>query len=579
MEGLSTTLGSGAMTNSIAEIDTMGPGDTLFTIGTNTTACHPIIGIAMLRALKRGVKLIAVDPRATTLTQHADVWLRLNLGSDVALLNGLANVILQNGWEDTTYIAEHTEGFAHFKKIARNYSPEKASKITGVPAKDIEKAAELIGTSNNVAIYYNMGITQHTSGVDNVMAVSNIAILTGNLGRPKTGINPLRGQNNVQGACDMGALPDVLPGYQKVHKAAIQKKFAKAWGCEIPTKEGLKIPSVLEGIEKDEIKAVYVFGENPLRSDPDINHVTHCLKKVELLIVQDIFLTETAAIADVVLPGTTFAEKDGTFTSTERRVQRVRKAVEASGQCKPDWLILSELMETMGYPASYSHPQEIFDEMRQLVPAYTGITYERLENESLQWPCPTTDHPGTPVLHVGGSIRGKARFVAADYRPPAELPDADYPLALTTGRVVAHYHTGTMTRRCWGLRGVAPYEEIEIHPSDATTIGIVNGETVRVSSRRGEVQAVAQVTTRVTPGLVFMTFHYAESSANMLTNSACDPITKTPEFKVCAVAVHKINDLTVHQTNIPLKQQGKSVAGNHLHAMKHDKSKTLLQAI
>ncbi len=533
----------------------------------------------MVQAVKRGARLVVVDPRATTLTQHADAWLRLNPGSDVAILNGLAQVILENGWEDTAYIAEHTENFAQYKEIVRKYAPEKVARITGVPAKELVKAAEIIGTSENVTIYYTMGITQHTSGVDNVMTVSNFALLTGNIGRPKTGVNPLRGQNNVQGSCDMGALPDVLPGYQKVHKAAVRKKFAKAWGCEIPKDKGLTVPSVLEGIEKDEVKAVYVFGENPLRSDPDINHVTHCLKKVELLIVQDIFVTETAEIADVVLPGTTFAEKDGTFTSTERRVQRVRKAVEAQGQCKPDWLILSELMEAMGYPASYSHPQEIFDEMRQLVPAYSGITYERLENESLQWPCPTTDHPGTPVLHVGDSMRGKALFAPADYRPAAELPDADYPLVLTTGRVVAHYHTGTMTRRCWGLKGVAPYEEIEIHPEDAADIGIANGDTVRVSSRRGEVQAVAKVTNRVIPGLVFMTFHYSESSGNMLTNSACDPITETPELKVCAVAVHTLTDSTGRKTHISRQQRGKVVAGNHSHALKTGKSKPSTQYI
>ncbi len=533
----------------------MGPGDAIFAIGTNTTECHPIIGLAMVKAVQRGAKLIVVDPRATTLTQHADVWLRLNPGSDVALLNAVAHVILQNGWEAKGYIAEHTENFAEFKKIAGKYSPQKAAAITGVAPADIEAAARVIGNSTNVAIYYTMGVTQHTSGVDNVMAVSNIALLTGNIGRPKTGVNPLRGQNNVQGACDMGALPDVLPGYQKVGQAEVRKKFAKAWGVEISGERGLTVPSVLEGIERDEVKAVYIFGENPLRSDPDINHVKHCLEKVELLIVQDIFLTETAQLADVVLPGAAFAEKDGTFTSTERRVQRVRKAIEPPGHCKPDWLILSELMETMGYPAAYSHPQEIFDEMRQLTPAYAGITYERLEQDSLQWPCPTADHPGTPILHVGGSIRGKARFVPADFRLPAELPDADYPLKLTTGRVVAHYHTGTMTRRCWGLRGVAPYETVEIHPKDAAGIGIDDGDQVLVSSRRGEVRAVARVTTRVSPGLVFMTFHYSESSGNMLTNSACDPITQTPELKICAVAVHKIDDSTVHRT-VMANQQG-----------------------
>ena len=299
---------------------------------------------------------------------------------------------------------------------------------------------------------------------------------------------------------------------------------------------------MLAGIEQGAVKALYIFGENPLRSDPDINHVKHCLEQVELLIVQDIFLTETAELADVVLPGATFAEKDGTFTSTERRVQRVRKAIEPAGLCKPDWKILSELMQVMGSPCSYSHPQEIFDEMRQLTPSYAGITYERLEEAPLQWPCPTTEHPGTPILHVGGSIRGKACFVPADYRPPAEVPDAAYPLKLTTGRVVAHYHTGSMTRRCWGLRGVAPFETVEIHPQDAAPLGIEEGDLVQVRSRRGEVKAVARLTTKVSPGLVFMTFHYSESSGNMLTNSACDPKTQTPELKVCAVAVEKVSE-------------------------------------
>lgn len=528
------------MTNSIAEIDTMGVGDTLFAIGTNTTECHPIIGLAMVQAVKRGAQLIVADPRATTLTQHADVWLRLHPGSDVALLNALAHVIVKNGWEANSYITEHTENFAGYNDMIRTYSPSVAAEITGVAAKDIEAAATIIGESDNVSTYYTMGITQHTSGVDNVMAVSNLAILTGNIGRPKTGVNPLRGQNNVQGACDMGALPNVLPGYQKVDLPEIRAKFAKAWGADIPEQSGLTIPSVLEGIERDEIKAIYIFGENPLRSDPDINHVKHCLEQVELLVVQDIFLTETAQIADVVLPGATFAEKDGTFTSTERRVQRVRKAIAPVGQAKPDWQILSELMNAMGHPRTYSHPQEIFDEMRQLTPPYAGITYERLEQESLQWPCPAPGHPGTPILHVGGSVRGKACFMPTEYRAPAELPDAEYPLRLTTGRVAAHYHTGTMTRRCWGLDGVAPHEVVEIHPEDAARLGVTDGDPVRVASRRGEVQTIARVTDRVIPGLVFMTFHYSESSGNMLTNSACDPTTQTPELKVCAVAVQKI---------------------------------------
>ncbi len=540
MAGLTTTLGSGAMTNSIAELDDMGPGDTIFAIGTNTTECHPIIGLGIVRAVKRGAKLIVADPRATTLTQHADVWLRLHPGSDVALLNSLAQVILANGWEATSYIAEHTENIETYKEVVQSYPPSVAEKITGVAAKDIEAAARLIHESANVATYYTMGITQHTSGVENVMAVSNVAILTGNIGRPKTGVNPLRGQNNVQGSCDMGALPDVFPGYQKVYRPEIREKFSKAWGVEVPEAEGLTIPSVFEGIEKDEVKAVYIFGENPLRSDPDVNHVTHCLEHVEFLVVQDIFLTETAQIADVVLPGATFAEKDGTFTSAERRIQRIRKAVEPVGQSKPDWRILMELMQAMGYDKEYTHPHEIFDEMSQLTPTYKGITYERLEKESLQWPCFGAGHPGTPILHVGECIRGKARFVPAEHRSPVEIPDAEYPLRLTTGRVVAHYHTGTMTRRCWGLNGVAPHEVVEIHPDDAAHLGIKNGDQVRVKSRRGEVETFAKVTSRVIPGLVFMTFHFSESSGNMLTTSACDPLTQTPELKVCAVAVQKI---------------------------------------
>ena len=538
------------MTNSIAELDTMGPGDTIFAIGTNTTECHPIIGLGMLRAVGRGARLIVADPRATTLTQHADVWLRLEPGSDVALLNALGHFILAHGLEDARYIADHTENFKAYKGAVEGLCPEEASRITGVPVSAMEEAARVIGGSANVATYYTMGITQHTSGVDNVMAVSNIAILTGNMGRPKTGVNPLRGQNNVQGSCDMGALPDVFPGYQKVDDPEAQEKFSKAWGVDLHLEPGLTIPSVFTGIEQEEVKAVYVFGENPMRSDPDVNHVKHCLEHVPFLVVQDIFLTETAELADVVFPGASFAEKDGTFSSTERRVQRVRKAVEPVGDSKADWLILSELMQAMGNDSVYAHPSEIFDEMRHLTPSYRGITYARLENEALQWPCPDEQHPGTPVLHVGGCIRGKARFEPAGHRPPAETPDAEYPFKLTTGRVVAHYHTGTMTRRCWGLDGVAPHEQVEINPGDAVDLGVTQGDLICVASRRGAVTASALVTSRVPRGLVFMTFHYSESSGNMLTNSAADPVTQTPELKICAVSVRKVGaDQAAPQTD------------------------------
>lgn len=528
------------MTNSICELDTMEKGDLIFAIGTNTGACHPLMGVGMLAAVQRGARLIVADPRAITLTQHADPWLRLNPGSDLALLNGLAHVIVAEGRENTSYIAQHVEEFEAFKALIEVYTPDYVEAITGVPADKIVAAARLMAEADNMAIYYTMGITQHITGVDNVMAVSNLALLTGNMGRPKTGVNPLRGQNNVQGSCDMGALPDVFPGYQKVKNKAVRNAFEKAWGVDLPTTPGLTVPSVFEAIEQDKVKAVYVFGENPMRSDPDVNHVQHCLEHLDFLVVQDIFMTETAQMADVVLPGACFAEKNGTFTSTERRVQRIRKAVEPCGNALPDWKILADILDRLGVPATYEHPSEIFDEMCALTPTYRGMNYQRLETEALQWPCPTEDHPGTPVLHVDGPMSGKAKFAPSHYQPPAEMPDAKYPLILTTGRVVTHYHTGTMTQMCWGLHGADPRERAEIHPEDAEKRGIEDGDAIRVSSRRGSVECLAQLTKRVPPGLVFMTFHYSESSGNMLTTSACDPVTQTPELKFCSIAVEKI---------------------------------------
>ena len=528
------------MTNSIDELATMGKGDLIFAIGTNTTECHPLMGVEMLAAVKRGARLIVADPRAITLTQHADLWLRLSSGSDLALLNGLAHVIIAEGRENISYIAKHVDEFDAFKELVKEYTPAHVESISGIAVDDLIAAARMMVEADNMAIYYTMGITQHITGVDNVTGVSNLALLTGNLGRPKTGVNPLRGQNNVQGACDMGALPDVFPGYQKVHNKTVRKTFEKAWGVDLPTTPGITIPSVFEGIERDEIKAVYVFGENPMRSDPDVNHVQHCLEHLDFLVVQDIFMTETAQMADVVLPGASFAEKDGTFSSTERRVQRIRKAVEPCGDSRADWKILADILNRLGIPKTYDHPSQIFDEMCALTPTYRGMNYDRLEREVLQWPCPSVDHPGTPILHVNGPICGRAKFAPSHYRPPAEMPDAEYPLILTTGRVVTHYHTGTMTRMCWGLRGADAQERAEIHPRDAEELGIEDGDAIRVTSRRGSVECLAQVTRRVPQGLVFMTFHYSESSGNMLTTSVCDPITQTPELKVCSIAIEKI---------------------------------------
>lgn len=539
MAGLAASFGSGAMTNSIEELDTMGSSDAVFAIGTNTTECHPIIGVYMLQAKERGIKLIVADPRETDIARHADVWLRLKPGTDVALLNAIAHVIITEGLDNKKFIDERTEDFAAFKQSVAHYTPELASSITNVPPEAIIKAARIIGKADNTATYYTMGVTQHTSGVDNVLAVANLALVTGNIGKVNSGVNPLRGQNNVQGACDMGALPNVYPGYQPVTDSKTRQKFEKAWNSKLSDKIGQTIPDVLNGIEEDKIKFLYVFGENPLRSDPDINHVKHCLEHVEFLVVQDIFLTETAELADVVLPGATFAEKDGTFSNTERRVQRVRQAIPTIGSSRPDWKIIAGIMQAMGYEAKYSSPEEIFDEMRQLTPSYAGISYKRLELGGLQWPCHHETHPGTPILHVDRCVRGLGKFSPVSYRDPAEMPDEEYPLMLTTGRVVAHYHTGTMTRRSWGLAGTHPAESLEINPLDAAKIGVLDGEAITVTTRRGSIETTAQVTTRVPPGLTFITFHFTESPGNILTNSAADPVAQTPEFKVCAVKVEK----------------------------------------
>lgn len=541
MAGLATAFGSGAMTNSICEVEAMGPRDAIFAVGTNTTECHPILGVYMLEAKERGTKLIVADPRETDIARHADVWLRLRPGTDVALLNAISNVIISKGLTDPGFIGTRTENYDAFKDSVQKFTPDYAEAITGVPAQKIIQAASIIGQADNTATYYTMGITQHTSGVDNVLSIANLALLTGNLGRAKTGVNPLRGQNNVQGACDMGALPNVFPGYQGVVDPAARGKFEAAWKSKLSEKPGLTISEVLKAIDEDKVRFLYVFGENPMRSDPDTNHVKHCLEHIDFLVVQDIFLTETAELADIVLPGASFAEKDGTFSSTERRVQRVRRAIEPKGNALPDWMIFKKIMVSMGYPAEFTSPKEVFDEMRVLTPSYSGITYERMERGGVQWPCPSEEHPGTPILHGKVFSRGLGRFSAVNYRDPAEIPDDEFPLMLTTGRVVAHYHTGTMTRKCWGLNGTHPEEKLELNPADAEALGIQEGDRIKVTSRRGSLITGVQITTRVPAGLTFMTFHFTESPVNALTNSAADPVSKTPELKVCAVRIEKIN--------------------------------------
>jgi len=533
------------MTNSIHELLDMTVGDTMFAIGTNATECHPMIGIYMLQAKERGAKLVVADPRRTELAKGADLWLRQKPGTDVALLNGMMNVIINEKLMDESFIAERTEDFALCKDTVMKYTPDHASGICRVPAENIIQAARMYAKAENAAIYYTMGITQHTTGVDNVLSIANLAMLTGNLGKRKAGVNPLRGQNNVQGACDMGALPNVYPAYQPVNNPDMQAKFEKAWGVALSNKPGKTIPDILHGLEEGTIKALYILGENPVRSDANINHVKHCMhnvdfspvKEAKFFIVQDIFLTETAELADVVLPGASFAEKDGTFSNTERKVQRVRKAVEPVG--KPDWQIISELIKAMGQPAPYSSPEDVFNEIRTVTPSYAGLSYKRLEEGGIPWPCPNEEHPGTPILHIGKFNRGLGKFNAVEFKPPAENPDEEYPLILTTGRSGAHYHTGTMTRRSWGLNMVHPADALEINPVDAEYLGIRAGDAIKVSSRRGNITTKANVTARVPAGTTFITFHFTETPGNALTNSALDPVSKTPEYKVCAVKVEK----------------------------------------
>ena len=535
--GLVQSFGSGAMTNSISEI---GDAQCILAIGTNTTSSHPVIGFEVKKVVRRGARLIVASPREIDLCRLADLWLRLKPGTDVALLMGMMRVIVDDELLDSAFIKERCENFDAFNQSLKNFGLDVVEYITGVPGEKIVEAARLYAMNKPATLLYAMGITQHSHGTDNVMATANLAMLTGNVGKPSTGVNPLRGHNNVQGACDMGALPNVYPGYQPVTDPAMRKRFEAAWGALLPSNVGLTLTDLMDYVYQRKVKAVYLMGENLVLSEPDAGHAREALSKLEFLVVQDIFLSETAQLADVVLPAATFAEKDGTFTNTERRVQRVRKAIEPVGDSRPDWWTTCQIARRMGGKGfDFEHPGQIMDEINRLTPSYGGITYGRLENGGLQWPCPTPDHPGTPILHTKQFTRGRGRFIPLDYKPPMELPDNDYPLMLTTGRSLYHFHTGTLTRKVKGLNILRSEELVEINPEDALALGIADGEMVKVTSRRGEVVAKAKVTEASPVGVVFMTFHFAESPTNVLTNPALDPVSKIPEYKVCAVRVER----------------------------------------
>ncbi len=527
--------GSGAMTNSIPEIR---GAECILVIGSNTTENHPVIALEIKAAVKKyGAKLIVADPRRIELVDYAHIFLNHKPGTDVALINGMIQTIISKGWLHKSFIEERTEGFAALAEAVREYTPEVAAKITGVPAADIVEAARIYAQSASSTILYAMGITQHTTGTNNVLALANLAMVAGQIGKPSTGVNPLRGQNNVQGACDMGGLPNVYSGYQRVDDEKARQKFEQAWGVKLPAKPGLTLMEMMKGIGEGKIKALFILGENPLLSDPNISKVEEELKHLDLLVVQDIFLSETAQLAHIVLPGVSFAEKDGTFTNTERRVQRVRKAIEPIGNARPDWEIICDLSSRLGYPMKYHSPAEIMEEIASLTPSYGGIRYERLEKEGLQWPCPSLDHAGTPILHRDKFTRGKGKFHVVPYVPPPELPDEQYPFIMTTGRIIYHYHT-VISHKSKGLKEIYPEGVVEINPDDARRLGIQEGSgLVEVSSRRGKVRVKPKISEALQPGLVFMTFHFKEAAANLLTLDALDPISKIPVFKVCAVNI------------------------------------------
>lgn len=508
--------------------------------GTNTTANHPIIANYIHEAVtKNGAKVIVADPRRIKLVDICEVWLRFRPGSNVAWINGLMNVIIGEGLLDQKYIDERTTGFAELKRVVEKYTPEHVEALTGIPARDLIAAARLYGTERPGSILYAMGITQHTTGTNNVKSLASLAMLCGNVGVVGGGVNPLRGQNNVQGACDMGGLPNVFTGYQAVTDEAVREKFKNAWKTsKLDGKVGMTVTEMTAS-GGDKIKALYIMGENPMLSDADVHHVEKNLAALDFLVVQDIFLTETARLADVVLPSTCFAEKEGTFVNTERKVLRVRKALDAPGEARDDFRIISEIASRMGYDMEYADACAVMEEIRSLTPSYGGITYERLERQGLTWPCPTVEHPGTPILHVQKFSRGEGVFFPIEYQLSAELPDAEYPFFLTTGRVYEHYHTGTMTRKGGALNRLYPEALAEINVEDANALNVANGDYINIVSRRGSVRIKAVVSEITDRGVAFVPFHFYESAVNKLTNSALDPVSKIPELKVCAVRIEK----------------------------------------
>lgn len=537
--GLAATLGSGAMTNPIGDITS--DVDCILLVGSNPEEAHPVVGMQIRKAVQNGARLIVVDPREIGLTGSADIHLKLRPGTNVAFANGMMHVMIKEDLIDHDFIRDHTEGYEELKQLVAEYTPEKVGAICHIDPDRLIEAARLYAGAKKAPIIYCLGVTEHSAGTEGVMSLSNIAALCGKIGRSGCGINPLRGQNNVQGACDMGAQPTDYPGYQKADRPEVRSKFEKAWGVALDPNPGLKATEVFPAAIEGRIKGLYICGEDPIVSDPDTHHIEKALESLEFLVVQDLFLTKTAQFANVVLPAVSYAEKEGTFTNTERRVQRVRKAVTLPGEMRPDTEIIFDLMNAMGYPQEYLTPAQIMDEIAQVTPSYHGISYARLDAEGgLQWPCPEKDHPGTPIMHANGPVRGRVLLYPAAYRPSMELPDEEYPFLLNTGRILYHYNAASMTGRASGLLDLSKEGFIEINFRDADRLQIQNGERISVSSRRGEITATAHVGRKVSEGEVWMPFHFEDSPVNQLTNAALDNIARIPEYKVCAVRLGRI---------------------------------------
>lgn len=539
VHGLAQTLGSGAMTNPIADITE--DVDMILLVGSNPEEAHPVIGVQIRQAIQRGTQVVVVDPRKINLVKDSALHLQVQAGTNVAFANGMMHVILKEGLADRHFIEERTEGFSDLEKMVADYTPEKVAEICHIHPEDLIQAARMYAKAEKAPIIYCLGVTEHSTGTEGVMSMSNLAMLVGKVGKPGCGVNPLRGQNNVQGACDMGCMPYDFSGYQKVNNPEVIDKFEKAWHVPLNRNTGLTSTKVLPAATAGNVKGLYIFGEDPIVTDPDTGHVRQALESLDFLVVQELFMTETAAYADVVLPGISYAEKDGTFTNTERRVQRVRKAVEPRGQAREDYEIFCEVMTRMGYPCAYESAKEIMKEISAVTPSFGGINYERLEKESLQWPCRSLTDPGTPIMHVGSFARGKGLFKAIPYKQAQELPDEEYPYLMSTGRMLYHYNTRAMTGRTEGINQIANHSYIEINAVDAQALGIQEGDKVEVHSRRGKIETYAAVGNRVFPQEVFMTFHFPDGNVNEITNAVFDDIATIPEYKVCAVAIKPVN--------------------------------------